>query len=182
MIPRPVHASPLPSSNSRWSSASDRSSRLSLKSMTTLNRSSSDANTSTVGRPVCRTLQCRPSRGSVQSRRVMGYGLPLPRRWGGRAANNSGSLGCGQRWGNLPLLTRHSHHRRANCARVLSTIGSTRGADPANFALLGRFRSTLRRFQTVSPPTFAAPWDIIGTQCALNREDGHLRTMGVGVE
>ncbi len=72
MIPRPVHASPRPSSNSRSSSASDRSSSLSLRSMTTLNRSSSDTNTSTVGRPVCWTFQCRPSRGSVQSRWVIG--------------------------------------------------------------------------------------------------------------
>ena len=81
-----IHASPRPSSNSRSSSASDRYSSPSLKSTTTLNRSSSDANTSTVGRPVCRTFQCRPSRGSVQSRRFMGLRASSLLPPGGRAA------------------------------------------------------------------------------------------------
>ncbi len=74
---------------------------------------------------------------------------------GGESGYNSGSLGCGQRWGNLPLLTRHPHRRRVNCVRVLSTIGSTWGANTANFALLSRSCSTLRRlfrcFRRLSP-------------------------------
>ncbi len=79
----PKHSRQIANPCERPRDASDRSSRPSLKSTTTLNRSSSDANTSTVGRPVCRTLQCRPSRGPSSRGGSWGYGLPpCYHRWG----------------------------------------------------------------------------------------------------